>query len=144
MFTIAFALRAYDAWNYEIIGTYIASTLVIYYATPLLEPANYHILGRILYYVPYFARIHPGRTLTTFGILSAFVEVVNALGVSYLLSPRIGESKQSLGNALLRASLICRVVVISLFCFITGIFHWVAEGLVLHRAKYKNPSSRCT
>jgi hypothetical protein len=43
MFTAGFAIRAYDAWNYEIVGTYIASTLLIYCAPPLLELANYHV-----------------------------------------------------------------------------------------------------
>jgi hypothetical protein len=123
LFAAGFALRAYDAWNYDNIETYIASTLLIYCAPPLLELANYHVLGRILYYVPYFAPLHPGRTLTTFGFLSAFVEVMNALGVSYLLSPRIRESKQKLGHALMKASLLCQLAVILIFCIITGIFN---------------------
>ncbi|KAF1925761.1 uncharacterized protein M421DRAFT_423317 [Didymella exigua CBS 183.55] len=123
MFTAGFALRAYGAWNYDNIGTYITSTLLVYCAPPLLELANYHVLGRILYYVPYFAPLHPGRTLTTFGFLSALVEVMNALGVSYLLSPKIGESKQKLGHALMKASLICQLAVISIFCVIAAIFH---------------------
>jgi hypothetical protein len=139
MFTAGFALRAYDAWNYEIVGTYIAGTLLIYCAPPLLELANYHVLGRILYYVPYFAPIHPGRTLTTFGILSAFVETMNALGVSYLLSPRISESKQSLGNALLKASLICQLVIICLFCFITGVFHMRCRRAGITSRKVQGP-----
>lgn len=123
MFTAGFALRAYDAWNFDNIDTYIASTLLIYCAPPLLELANYHVLGRILYYVPYFAPLHPGRTLTTFGFLSAIVEVMNALGVSYLLTPALGESKQRLGHALMKASLICQLGVFSMFCVIAGFFH---------------------
>ncbi|KAL1602236.1 hypothetical protein SLS59_004923 [Nothophoma quercina] len=123
IFAAGFALRAYNAWFYDNIGTYIASTLLIYCAPPLLELANYHVLGRILYYVPYFAPLHPGRTLTTFGFLSTIVEVMNALGVSYLLSPKIGESKQKFGHGLMKASLICQLAVISTFCVIAGVFH---------------------
>lgn len=123
MFAAGFALRAYDAWNFDNVSTYVASTLLIYCAPPLLELANYHVLGRILYYVPYFAPLHPGRTLTTFGFFSALVEVMNALGVSYLMTPEIRESKQKLGHALMKASLICQLGVISVFCIIAGVFH---------------------
>ncbi|KAJ8110311.1 hypothetical protein OPT61_g6817 [Boeremia exigua] len=123
MFTVGFALRTYDAWNFDNIKTYVASTLLIYTAPPLLELANFHVLGRILYYVPYFSPLHPGRTLTTFGLLSAAVEVMNALGVSYLLRPEVGESKQKAGHILMKASLICQLAVISLFCMIAAVFH---------------------
>ncbi|KAH6644253.1 RTA1 domain protein [Boeremia exigua] len=123
MFTAGFALRIYDAWNFDNIKTFVASNLLIYCAPPLLELANYHVLGRILYYVPYFAPLHPGRTLTTFGLLSAGVEVMNALGVSYLLRPESGESRQNIGYGLMKASLICQLGVISIFCVISGVFH---------------------
>lgn len=135
MFAAGFALRAYGAWKYDDIGIYIASTLLIYCAPPLLELANYHVLGRILYYVPYFAPLHPGRTLSTFGILSALVEVTNALGVSYLLRPSIGQSKQNLGHALMKASLICQLGVIAIFCAITAVFHLrCTRGKITSRA----------
>jgi hypothetical protein len=97
--------------------------LVLTSQSPLLELANYHVLGRILFYVPYFAPLHPGRTLTTFGFFSGIVEVMNALGVSYLATPTSDASRKKLGDGLLKASLICQLGVISIFCVIAGIFH---------------------
>jgi hypothetical protein len=91
--------------------------------SPLLELANYHVLGRILFYVPYSAPLHPGRTLTTFGFVSMIVEVLNALGVTYLANPNVGEQKLRLGDILMKASLIVQVVVIALFCAVAGLFH---------------------
>lgn len=91
--------------------------------SPVLELANYHVLGRILYYVPYFSPLHPGRTLTTFGTISAIVEVMNALGVSYLANPKVDEKYAKLGHGLMKASLIIQVGVITLFCVIAGLFH---------------------
>lgn len=61
---------------------------------PLLELANYHILGRSLYLL---LPIHSGRNLTTFGALSAAVEVLNGLG------GRLGRESKVLGGVL-RAS----------------------------------------
>jgi hypothetical protein len=90
---------------------------------PILELANYHVLGRILYYVPYFAPLHPGRTLTTFGTISAVVEAMNAIGVSYLANPNVGNNYVELGHGLMKASLIMQLGVITAFCVIAGIFH---------------------
>ncbi|KAK4034041.1 hypothetical protein C8A01DRAFT_49464 [Parachaetomium inaequale] len=85
LFTAGFALREVGAFDYTNINIYLASTLLIYMSPPILELANYHILGRTLYYVPYFSPIHPGRVLTTLGSLSAIVEILNALGLAVIL-----------------------------------------------------------
>ncbi|KAH8736621.1 RTA1 like protein-domain-containing protein [Ilyonectria robusta] len=115
LFTVGFALRAYGAWNYDNVDVFLASTVLIYTAPPIYELANYHILGRILYYVPYCSPIHPGRTMTTFGTISAVVEVLNALGVSWSINPKIPSDLASLGETLLKASLIIQIVVILIF-----------------------------
>jgi hypothetical protein len=91
--------------------------------SPMLELANYHVLGRILFYVPYLSPLHPGRTLTTFGFVSMIVEILNALGVSYLANPNLGGKIVKLGNILLKTSLIIQVLVIALFCAVAGLFH---------------------
>ena len=101
----------------------------------MLELANYHILGRILYYVPYNSPLHPGRVLTTFGMLSTVVEVFNAIGVSYGTNPALPERYISLGNALMKASLALQLIVISLFYVLASLFHVrCAQGGVLIRS----------
>ncbi|KMU76313.1 hypothetical protein CISG_01047 [Coccidioides immitis RMSCC 3703] len=67
--------------------------------------------------------LHPGRVLTTFGALSAVVEVLNAIGVAYIANKSLPENLRELGEALIKASLITQIVVISLFYFLAGIFH---------------------
>ncbi|EEP80582.1 conserved hypothetical protein [Uncinocarpus reesii 1704] len=132
MFTAGFALREYGTFNYLFEGNnlnyYIATISLIYMAPslafrPLLELANYHILGRILYYVPYFAPLHPGRVLTTFGMLSCIVEVMNAIGISYSVNKSLSEDVNKVGEILVKASLLVQIVVIALFCLLAGIFH---------------------
>ncbi|KAE8153108.1 RTA1 like protein-domain-containing protein [Aspergillus avenaceus] len=126
MFTAGFALRESGAFHHSYsqpdLNIYIASTSLIYMSPPLLELANYHILGRILYYVPYHSPIHPGRVLTTFGMLSALVEVLNAIGVSYIANPNLPDSTVELGHILMKASLIAQVVVVTIFCLLAGLF----------------------
>ncbi|KAK4122879.1 hypothetical protein N657DRAFT_483262 [Parathielavia appendiculata] len=129
LFTAGFALREVGAFNYGNVNVYLASTLMVYMAPPILELANYHILGRTLYYVPYFSPIHPGRVLTTLGSLSAMVEVLNALGVAYLTTSRTPDAKHyALGSNLLRASLALQLAVILLFYSLAGLFHVRCAG----------------
>ncbi|KAK3693139.1 hypothetical protein B0T22DRAFT_496043 [Podospora appendiculata] len=122
LFAAGFAVRAYGALHYDDIKVYIASTMLIYMSPPILELANYHILGAVLYYIPYCAPIHPGRVLTTFGILSSIVEMLNAVGVSYLSNRLLPDRLIKLGDALLKASLLMQLAVISLFFLLAGIF----------------------
>lgn len=93
-------------------------------SSPLLELANFHILGRILYYVPYCAPMHPGRILTTFSILSALVEALNAIGVVYLSNRSLPQSLVTLGQSLMKAGLCLQLAVIVLFLALSaGVFH---------------------
>lgn len=85
--------------------------------------ANYHVLGRVFYYVPYFSPFHPGRVLTTFGFLSAIVEALNAIGVSYIANPAATESRINTGQTIMKVSLIAQILVISCFLVLAAIFY---------------------
>lgn len=91
--------------------------------SPLLELANYHVLGRILYYVPYFAPLPPGRVLSTFGGLMLIVELLNALGVALKSNPSSSAGQQHTGGHLTIAALSIQVIVILIFIILAAIFH---------------------
>lgn len=107
------------------------------HTSPILELANYHVLGRILYYVPYYAPLHPGRTLTTFGFVSGIVEILNGVGVSWLANPAVNKDFVKLGEAFLKVSLILQIVVIAAFCFIAALFHrrCIAGGITTRKVQ---------
>jgi hypothetical protein len=88
-----------------------------------LELANYHILGRILYYVPYHSPVHPGRVLSTFGFLSAIVEALNGWGASYSANQALPESQQAIGHALMKSSLLIQIFVTVSFVLLASFFH---------------------
>jgi hypothetical protein len=92
-------------------------------SSPLLELANYHILGRIFYYVPYCAPLPANRVLATFGGLMALVEALNAVGVALAANPSGQASTQSLGKTLTIIAIAIQVVVIVIFVCLAGIFH---------------------
>lgn len=91
--------------------------------SPLLELANYHILGRILYFVPYCTPLHPGRVFTTFAFLSTVVQVLNSLGVMYSSIMGLPTKTVDLGRALLKVSLLLQIIVAALFVVLATAFH---------------------
>lgn len=177
LFAAGFAARSYGAFNFDDIPAYITGTILVYAAPyvssaaplklqhkanpphrPILELANYHILGRIMYYVPYCAPLHPGRVLTTFGSLSFLVEVLNGIGVAWLTRPDGKEEFTKIGDALTKASLLLQLGVITMFCILAALFQlrcnragvgrkkqlliplvtmYVSMGLILVRTVYR-------
>ncbi|CAM1503731.1 Fc.00g013220.m01.CDS01 [Cosmosporella sp. VM-42] len=123
LFTAGFAIREYGAWHYDNLNVYIASICITYAAPPLLELQNYHILGRILYYVPYLSPLHPGRVLTTFGFISGIIEALNGWGASYSANQSLTDKEMETGHALIKTSLILQIVVAICFIYLAAVFH---------------------
>lgn len=67
------------------------------------------------------------------------VEVLNALGVSYLATPNISEDKVKLGHVLMKTSLIVQLVVIVLFCGIAGLFQYRCTRAGIKSPKVHRP-----
>lgn len=107
--------------------------------SPLLELANYHILGRIFYYVPYFAPLPPGRVLSTFGALMALVETLNALGVALTSNRSSSPSQQSLGGNLIIAALAIQLGIIVIFIILAAMFHWRCAKANVHAKAVLTP-----
>ncbi|TKA77324.1 hypothetical protein B0A49_02118 [Cryomyces minteri] len=123
IFVAGYILRAYGAYHYDDIGIYIASVVCLYSAPPIYELANYFVLGRILYYVPYHSPLHPGRVLTTFSAISAIVEVLNGQGASRVANTHSPPHYQDVGHGLLKAALLLQLAIIGVFVVLAGYFH---------------------
>ncbi|CAG9980784.1 unnamed protein product [Clonostachys byssicola] len=123
LFTVGFVLRSIGGWHYDILNVYIASLCITYAAPPLLELQNYHVLGRILYYVPYHSPLHPGRVLTTFGFISAIIEALNGWGASYSVNQSLPDSQRAIGHGLIKTALLLQLVVAACFLLLAGTFH---------------------
>lgn len=67
--------------------------------------------------------MHPGRVLTTFGGLSALVEILNAIGIAWLASPGVDPDIRKVGEHLSQAALVLQLVVISSFIVLAVLFH---------------------
>lgn len=102
--------------------------------SPVYETANYFILGRVLYYIPYHSPIHPGRVFTTFIALAAVIEAITANGASRVASVDSTVSEQNTGKALLKAALIMQLALMVGFVMLAGRFHYnCVRGGVLNK-----------
>ncbi|KAF6843267.1 rta1 domain-containing protein [Colletotrichum musicola] len=130
LFTAGYSLREYGTYNYIYSKTdkaplmvFVFSQVFIYVCPPLLELANYHVLGRILYYVPHCAPIPPGRVMAIFGGLMGVVETLNGLGVALYANPSSTPEKQSIGGHLTVAAIAIQVVLVVVFLCLAALFH---------------------
>lgn len=73
--------------------------------------------------------------LTTFGLLSSVVEALNAIDVSYSANTYLPERYINLGHALMKASLIVQLVVITLFLILAGVFTYRChrDGVLVYK-----------
>ncbi|KAJ5723453.1 RTA-like protein [Penicillium malachiteum] len=99
--------------------------------------ANYLILGRILYYIPYHSPIHPGRVFSTFIAVGVIIEVITANGAVQLASANSTKQQQNVGKALLKAALILQLILMAAFVALATRFHFnCRKGSVLnHKIK---------
>ncbi|KAH7018320.1 uncharacterized protein B0I36DRAFT_377578 [Microdochium trichocladiopsis] len=123
LYTVGFIFRCLGAWDYDDLIKYIVSICLTFAAPPLNELANFYLLGRILYYIPYYSPIHPGRVLSTFAFLSAVVESISGWGASYMANQSLTPEQQAIGYDLLRAALIIQLGVIALFLSLATYFY---------------------
>ncbi|KAF3893149.1 RTA1 domain-containing protein [Trichophyton interdigitale] len=129
MFTVGYSMREYGSFNYIYTGDmatliiFILGQVFIYVCPPLLELANYHVLGRVLYYIPHLAPFPPGKVVSTFGLIMLIVETLNALGVALSSNPSADSSQQHLGSSLTIAALSLQFAVILAFLALASILH---------------------
>ncbi|EFR04279.1 hypothetical protein MGYG_07288 [Nannizzia gypsea CBS 118893] len=129
LFTVGYAMREYGSYNYLYMDNlttlivFILGQIFIYVCPPLLELANYHVLGRILHYVPHLAPFPPSRIVSTFGLVMLVVETLNSLGVSLSSNPSSSASQQHLGGNLTIAALSLQFALIFTLLILASIFH---------------------
>ncbi|KAJ5692856.1 RTA-like protein [Penicillium macrosclerotiorum] len=124
LFTAGFIMRTVGAFGqWGNINVYIASTVLLLAGPPVYEGANYFILGRILYYIPYHSPIHPGRVFTTFIAVGVAIESITANGAVRVASADSTPSQQNTGKALLKAALILQIALMVAFVALAARFH---------------------
>ncbi|KIY50954.1 hypothetical protein FISHEDRAFT_71257 [Fistulina hepatica ATCC 64428] len=123
LFTAGYITREIGAYHYTSLGIYIASTVLLLIAPPVYEGANYFLLGRILYYVPYNAPLHPGRVVSTFIGLDAVTAALTGAGAGRVANSSLSQRQINLGKHLIEAALILQICAMALYISVAAHFH---------------------
>ncbi|KIY65708.1 hypothetical protein CYLTODRAFT_437765 [Cylindrobasidium torrendii FP15055 ss-10] len=123
LFTGAFITREIGAFDYDNKGVYIASTVLFLIAAPVYEGANYFLLGRILYYIPYNSPIHPGRVVITLLGVDFIIAIVTGIGAARVSNSHYSQHVQDTGKALLKTGLVLQLLLMATYVCIALSFH---------------------
>ncbi|KAK1749922.1 hypothetical protein QBC47DRAFT_395229 [Echria macrotheca] len=119
----AFSTRAILAEDDRNGQVFTASTMLDYAAPPLMQLANFQILGRVFYWVPYFAPMHPARMLLTLGSICAVIELLTVMGIAFLSNRDLPEVDLQRGDYMTKGSLVVQLATIGIFYALLGVFH---------------------
>jgi prepilin signal peptidase PulO-like enzyme (type II secretory pathway) len=81
------------------------------------------ILGRILYYIPYLAPLHPGRVATTFVGLDSVCEILIGNGAWRMANSSLTDAQRQVGSNMVTASLCLQAALFGAFGLMSALFH---------------------
>src|SRR4051812_29691308 len=90
---------------------------------PIYAAADYFILGRTLYYIPYLSPIHPGRVVSTFIGVDVIIEILTGNGAAKLANSSLSPTQIKIGRDMIRASLVLQVILFLCFVALAAWFH---------------------
>ncbi|KAI9864761.1 MAG: hypothetical protein M1824_004668 [Vezdaea acicularis] len=123
IYCAGFIMREVAAHHYKNLGILIAAQCLLYIGPPIYAGANYFILGRTLYYIPYLSPIHPGRVVSTFVGLDVVIEILTAQGISKLANTSQNPSTIHAGSILIKVSLVLQSCLFVGYTAIARTFH---------------------
>ncbi|KAK4964180.1 hypothetical protein LTR66_012435 [Elasticomyces elasticus] len=137
LFAGGFAAREAGAFHVDDVGILIASYVLLLSGPPVFAGANYFILARLFYYIPYIAPLHPSRVVTLFIGLDLVVEILIANGASKIANPNLPKSEILTGQILVKTSLVIQAVLFFFFIGLAVVFHVRATkaGLLIKNIK---------
>lgn len=107
--------------------------------SPLLQLTNHLILTRLFHFVPYFAPMHPSRTLVVFATLTPVIELLTIAGIAYLTDRTAPDKSLVIGGTLTKASLVLQLIVTVAFLLLAGVFYNSCRGGRIRNPRVTRP-----
>lgn len=85
--------------------------------------------------MPHLSPLHPGRVLSTFGLLSLIIETLNGIGASFSSNPKASPGVIVAGHNIMRTSLAFQLILSVAFVSLTAYFHWRCTNAGIGRAR---------
>ncbi|KAI9850575.1 MAG: hypothetical protein M1838_005425 [Thelocarpon superellum] len=123
-FVAGFILREIGAFDFSNLNIYIASQVLLYVGPPFYETANYLLIGRVLYYVPYMSPAHPAIIQTSFLLVDVAIAALTSNGASRLANYKEPWPSQNAGLIEVKVALVLQVVCMVSFIAVTARYHY--------------------
>lgn len=117
-------LRAISTHNNTKLGLYIAQIVFIYAGPPIYAAMEYNVLGRLMYYLPMYTPLHPGRALIFFIYLGSAVESLTGSGAGRIASSTPGDAKYKSGGILIASALVLQGAVEIVYMCIVALIQY--------------------
>ncbi|KAL4729123.1 hypothetical protein ACLX1H_003532 [Fusarium chlamydosporum] len=124
-FCIGWVMRAISVRKPDSLPLYMISTIFIYLAPPIYSAAEYNTLGRLMHYLPMHSIINPNRVVYIFLFLGSLVEVLTAIGASWIAAGNGRQDSDRLksGATLMAIAVILQGAIELGFMTMVGILH---------------------
>lgn len=123
VFTVGWIIRCINSYYTDNLNLYITQTVLIYAGPPIYAVAEYHVLGRLLGYLPYHSPLNPRFTFIVFIYASAAMETLIAAGASTLGAAHGDIHNIILGGTLISIALVLQAAVELLFFALVVLVH---------------------
>ncbi|KAM0562927.1 hypothetical protein ACHAPJ_001768 [Fusarium lateritium] len=124
-FCFGWVIRAISVRKPDSLPLYMISTIFIYLAPPIYSAAEYNTLGRLMHYLPMHSIINPNRVVYIFVFLGSLVEVLTAIGASWIAAGNGRQDRDRLtqGATFMAVAVILQALVEVGFIVMVGILH---------------------
>ncbi|OQO01161.1 hypothetical protein B0A48_13404 [Cryoendolithus antarcticus] len=118
-----FVAREVGAFRIDNLGILIASVVLTVMSPPVYAGANYFILARLVYYIPWLSPWHPGRVVTTFLGLDALIEILLGSGAPRVANTDASPGERLAGEILIKVGLTAQVILFLGLFVLLGTWH---------------------
>lgn len=124
-YTVGWLVRIISVRNTDELSLYMIQSIFIYLAPPVYSAAEYNTLGRLMHYLPMHSVFNPNRTVYIFVFVGSLVEVLTAIGASWMAAGSGVNDKDRyvLGATLMAIAVVLQAVVEVVFIAIVGFLH---------------------
>ncbi|CAM1501207.1 Fc.00g103690.m01.CDS01 [Cosmosporella sp. VM-42] len=125
-YTIGWIMREIATLHPGNLPIFIIQSIFIYLAPPIYSAAEYNTLGRLMHYLPMHSIVNPNRIVYIFVFLGSLVEVLTAIGSSWMAGAQ-GKDDQDLyvkGATCISIAVVLQALVELAFILMVGILHY--------------------
>ncbi|KAF2720945.1 RTA1-domain-containing protein [Polychaeton citri CBS 116435] len=120
---VGFIMREVGAFRIDDLGILVASVVLTLAGPPVYAGADYFILGRTLYYIPWLSPVYPGRVVQVFIAADFIVEMLIGNGAARMANTSNSRAEREVGEIMVKVALLLQAVMFIIYVAILAIWH---------------------